>query len=367
MRHLIRIAALLWALTECVAAQVLAPPSQPVAPVPAPLKIGFVYVGPVGDAGWTYQHDLARKAVLEAFGDRVTTTYVEQVSEFDDGRVFQALAEQGHELIFATVFGYTKQVEQTAAAYPRVKFEQSDGYKTASNVRNYAARTYESAYLAGMLAGGTTRSNRLGVVASIPIPEIVSVINAYTLGARAVNPKVVTNVEWVMKWFDPSGEAQAAEKLFKRGVDVMFQTTDSSAVLQVAERRGKRAIGWDSDMSAYGPHAHLASTTLNWAPYYIASVNAVLNRTWTTGSTWWGVSQGAVDLSHLAPDVPVQLVERINAARIGLAKGTLEIWRGPLWNNAGKQVLGRDAVPSDWQIAQMEYLVRGVEGVLPRP
>lgn len=331
----------------------------------SPLKIAFVYVGPIGDAGWTYQHELARRAIQQTFSDKVSTTYVERVSEFDDGRVFRDLVENGNTLIFATVFGFLKQVEAVATQYPGVKFEQSDGYKATANIRNYAARTYESAYLAGMLAGGTTRSNRLGIVASIPIPEIIGVINAYTLGARSVNPKVVTQVEWVMQWFHPPKEAKAAEKLFKRGVDVMFQTTDSAAVMEVAEAQGKRAIGWDSDMQPFGPNAHLASATVNWAPYYIKSVNDVLNGSWTTGFSWWGLAQGAVDLSNVATDVPFALVKRIDTARQRLKEGSLQVWRGPIWDNAGKLVLSDSSVASDQEIARMAFLVRGVETRLP--
>lgn len=330
-----------------------------------PLKIGFVYVGPVGDAGWTYQHDLGRKAVEEAYGDRVQTTYVEKVSEYDDGGVFRELAAQGNKLIFATTFGFMKQVEQVAPALPNVRFEHAQGYRRASNVSTYDIRTYEGAYLAGMLAGGMTRNHQLGIVASIPTPEIVAVINAFTLGAQAVNPRVVTRVEWVMLWFHPPKEAAAAQKLFKSGVDVMFQTTDSSAVLETAERLGRRGIAWDSDMSAFAARAQLGAVEVSWAPYYLQAVENMLTGTWSSGATWWGIRQKAIDLRRLASDVPQTLRERINAARIGIADGTLKIWSGPLQDNHKQLMLRAGYVADDNDIARMSFLVRGVIGELP--
>lgn len=344
-------------------------PARPRSPaksaVQGPLKIGFVYVGPVGDAGWTYQHDLGRRAVEEAYGDRVQTTYVEKVSEYDDGSVFRELAAQGNTLIFATTFGFIKQVEQVAPALPNVRFEHAQGYKRAANVSTYDVRTYEGAYLAGMLAGGMTRNHQLGIVASIPTPEIVAVINAFTLGAQAVNPRVVTHVEWVMLWFHPPKEAAAAQKLFKRGVDVMFQTTDSSAVLETAERLGCRGIAWDSDMSAFAARAQLGAVEVNWAPYYLQVVERMLNETWSPGASWWGISQKVVDLAHLASDVPPKLKARIDAARLGIANGNLKIWRGPLHDNRKQLMLPAGQVADDSDIARMNFLVRGVEGGLP--
>lgn len=330
-----------------------------------PLKIGFVYVGPVGDAGWTYQHDLGRKAVEESYGDRVQTTYVEKVSEYDDGGVFRELAAQGNKLIFATTFGFMKQVEQVAPALPNVRFEHAQGYKRSANVSTYDVRTYEGAYLAGMLAGGMTRNHQLGIVASIPTPEVVAVINAFTLGAQAVNPRVETRVEWVMLWFHPPKEAAAAQKLFKSGVDVMFQTTDSSAVLETAERLGRRGIAWDSDMSAFAAHAQLGAVEVNWAPYYLQAVENMLNGTWSSGTTWWGIRQNAIDLKHLASDVPQALRERINAARIGIADGTLKVWRGPLQDNHKQLMLPVGSVAADYDIARMNFFVKGVIGELP--
>jgi basic membrane protein A and related proteins len=330
-----------------------------------PLKIGFVYVGQVGDAGWSYQHDLGRQAVEQAFGPRVQTTYVENVSEISDGQVFRDLAATGHQLIFATAFGYLGQIQLVSPDLPGVKFEHVQGYKRAQNVRTYDVRTYEGAYLAGMLAGGMSRSNKLGVVASIPVPEIVSVINAFTLGAQAVNPKAVTEVEWVMQWFDPPNEATAANKLFKRGVDIAFQTTDSAAVLMAAQRHGRRGIAWDSDMSKFAPRAHLGAVEVNWAPYYQLAVEQALNGTWSTGTSWWGIDRKAVDLTHLADDVPKRLKARIDEARTSIANGSLKIWQGPMKDNRQAPMLSPGEVADDRYIANMNQLVWGVKGTLP--
>jgi len=295
----------------------------------------------------------------------VQTTYVQNVSEFGDGQVFRSLAANGHRLIFATTFGYLKQVEQVAKELPDVKFEHAEGYKLAANVRTYAVRTYESAYLAGMLAGGMTRSNRIGVVASIPIPEVIAAINAYTLGARTVNAKATTKVEWVKSWFAPPLEAAAAERLFKRGVDITFQTTDSSAVLATAQKHGKRGIAWDSDMQSFAPKAQLGAATVNWTPYYLKAVGEALDGTWHTGSTWWGVDHDAVDLSHLSADVPASLVARIDVAKQAIKEGKLAIWHGPLSDNMNRVMIQADEIATDAHVTGMNYLVRGVEGRLP--
>ncbi|MDP2988175.1 BMP family ABC transporter substrate-binding protein, partial [Hydrogenophaga sp.] len=240
------------------------------APKPEPLKIAFAYVGPVGDGGWTFAHDNGRKALEAEFGDKIVTSFVENVPESADAeRVIRDLAGQGNKLIFGTTFGYMEPMLKIAPDFKDVKFEHATGYKTAENMRTYDSRTYEGAYMAGVIAGSMTKSNKLGVVASIPIPEVIRNINSFTMGAQSVNPKVTTSVVWVNGWFDPPKETEAATSLINGGADVLFQNTDSSAVLQTAEKLGKRAFGWDSDMTAYGPKAHLGSAIINWAPYYI--------------------------------------------------------------------------------------------------
>ncbi|MFL6692124.1 MAG: BMP family ABC transporter substrate-binding protein, partial [Ramlibacter sp.] len=268
---------------EEAAAPAAAPaPATAAAPAPAaaPLKVAFAYVGPVGDGGWTFAHDNARKAVEKEFGARIQTSFVEKVPEGADAeRVFRDLVGQGNKLIFGTTFGYMEPMLKVAADSKDVKFEHATGYKTAENMRTYDSRTYEGAYMAGVIAGKMTKTNPLGVVGSVPIPEVVRNINSFTMGAQSVNPKIKTRVVWVGEWHNPPKETEAATSLINGGADVLFQNTDSSAVLQTAEKAGKYAVGWDSDMSAYGPKAHLGSSVINWTPYYIKAVNDVLNNT----------------------------------------------------------------------------------------
>ncbi|HEY9223535.1 MAG TPA: BMP family ABC transporter substrate-binding protein, partial [Variovorax sp.] len=267
---------------EEVAAPAAAPASAPAAaaaPAPAaPLNIAFAYVGPVGDGGWSFAHDNGRKALEKAFGDKVKTTFVESVPESADAeRVFRDLVGQGNKLIFGTTFGYMEPMLKVAADNKEIKFEHATGYKTAENMRTYDSRTYEGAYMAGIIAGAMTKSNTLGVVGSVPIPEVLRNINSFTLGAQSVNPKITTKVVWVNEWFSPPKETEAATALINGGADVLFQNTDSPAVLKTAQEKGKRAFGWDSDMTAYGPKAHLASAVINWGPYYIKATQDALD------------------------------------------------------------------------------------------
>ena len=253
-----------------------AAPAAPTAAAPAkpePLKIAFAYVGPVGDGGWTYAHDNGRKAVEKEFGDKVITSFVEKVPESADAeRVIRDMAGQGNKLIFGTTFGYMEPMLKAANDLKDVKFEHATGYKTAENMRTYDSRTYEGAYMAGVIAGKMSKSGTLGVVGSVAIPEVVRNINSFTLGAQSVNPKITTKVVWVNEWFNPPKETEAATALINGGADVLFQNTDSPAVLKTAQEKGKRAFGWDSDMTAYGPKAHLASAVINWTPYYTKAV-----------------------------------------------------------------------------------------------
>ncbi|HTH79157.1 MAG TPA: BMP family ABC transporter substrate-binding protein, partial [Ramlibacter sp.] len=291
-------------LAACSKSEAPAPAAAPAptaaasAPKKEPLKVAFAYVGPVGDGGWTFAHDNGRKAVEKEFGDKVQTSFVEKVPEAADAeRVFRDMVSQGNKLIFGTTFGYMEPMLKVAKDSPNVKFEHATGYKSAENMRAYDSRTYEGAYMAGVIAGKMTRTNTLGVVGSIPIPEVVRNINSFTMGAQSVNPKIKTRVVWVGDWFNPPKETEAATSLINGGADILMQNTDSSAVLQTAEKLGKRAFGWDSDMSAYGPKAHLGSAVINWGPYYIKTVKEVMDGTWKTSPTkiWWGVKEGAID------------------------------------------------------------------------
>jgi len=374
------LAATLAGLTACGKSEPPAPAPAPAptptaaapapAPAPAPkaepLKIAFAYVGPVGDGGWTFAHDNGRKAIEKEFGDKVQTSFVESVPESADAeRVIRDMASQGNKLIFGTTFGYMDPMGKVAADFKDVKFEHATGYKTAENLRTYDSRTYEGAYMAGVIAGKMTKSNTLGVVGSVPIPEVVRNINSFTLGAQSVNPKVKTKVVWVGDWYKPAKETEAATALINGGADVLFQNTDSSAVLQTAEKMGKRAFGWDSDMTSYGPKAHLGSAVINWAPYYIKATRDVLEGTWTTGQAWWGVKEGAIDMVSIAADVPEESKKRIEEIKAGLKDGSFQIWKGPITDNTGKQVLAKDAVADDKFLTGINFYVKGVEGKVP--
>jgi basic membrane protein A len=332
-----------------------------------PLKIAFAYVGPVGDGGWTFAHDNGRKEVEKAFGDKVVTSFVEKVPESADAeRVIRDMAAQGNKLIFGTTFGYMEPMLKVAADNKEVKFEHATGYKTAENMRTYDSRTYEGAYMAGVIAGKMTKTNTLGVVASIPIPEVVRNINSFTMGAQSVNPKVKTKVVWVNEWFNPPKETEAATSLINGGADVLMKNTDSSAVLQTAEKMGKRAFGWDSDMTAYGPKAHLGSAVINWGPYYVKAVGEALEGKWNGNqSSWWGVKEGAIDMVNVAADVPEDTKKKIDEIKAVLKAGTFSIWKGPIVDQSGKEMLAKDAVADDKFLGGVMFYVKGVEGKIP--
>ena len=337
------------------------------APKPEPLKIAFAYVGPVGDGGWTVAHDNARKALEKEFGDKIKTSFAENVPESADAeRVIRDMATQGNKLIFGTTFGYMEPMLKIAPDFKDVKFEHATGFKQADNMRTYDSRTYEGAYMAGIIAGKMTKSNTLGVVASIPIPEVIRNINSFTLGAQSVNPKVKTKVVWVNGWFDPPKETEAATSLMNGGADVLFQNTDSPAVLKAAEAKGKRAFGWDSDMTAYGPKAHLGSAIINWGPYYIKTTKEALDGSWKGGTgVWWGVKEGAIDLVSIAEDVPADIKTKVADVKKGLADGTYVIWKGPITDNKGKVQIAKDAAADDKFLGGLNFYVKGVEGKIP--
>ena len=343
-----------------------APVAEAPAPKPEPLKIAFAYVGPVGDGGWSFAHDNGRKAIEKEFGDKVVTSFVESVPESADAeRVLRDLAGQGNKLIFGTTFGYMESMLKVAEDNKGIKFEHATGYKTAENVRTYDSRTYEGAYMAGVIAGAMTKSNTLGVVGSVPIPEVIRNINSFTLGAQSVNPKVKTKVVWVGEWFNPPKETEAATALINGGADVLMQNTDSSAVLQTAEKMGKRAFGWDSDMTAYGPKAHLGSAVINWGPYYIKTVGDALNGKWAAGQAWWGVKEGAIDMVSVAEDVPADTKKKLDDVKAGLKDGSFVIWKGPILGQDGKEVVAKDAVADDKFLGGINFYVKGVEGKIP--
>ena len=366
-------AALVAALAGCGKKE--EPKAEAAKPAPAaeapkkaePLKVAFAYVGPVGDGGWTFAHDNGRKAVEKEFGDKVDAkTFVEKVPESADAeRVFRDLVGQGNKVIFGTTFGYMEPMLKVAGDNAGVKFEHATGYKTAPNMRTYDSRTYEGAYMAGVVAGKMTKTNTLGVVGSIPIPEVIRNINSFTMGAQSVNPKIKTKVVWVNEWFNPPKETEAATALINGGADVLMQNTDSSAVLQTAEKMGKRAFGWDSDMTAYGPKAHLGSAVINWAPYYIKATKDALDGKWETGQSWWGVKEGAIDMVSVAADVPEAAKKKVEEVKAGLKAGTFHPWTGPIVGQDGKEVLAKDAKADDKFLGGIKFYVKGVEGKVP--
>ena len=366
-------AALLAALAGC-GGKKEEPKAEAAKPAPAaaapakvePLKVAFAYVGPVGDGGWTFAHDNARKALEKELGDKIVTSFVEKVPESADAeRVFRDLAGQGNKVIFGTTFGYMEPMLKIAPDFKDVKFEHATGYKTAENMRTYDSRTYEGAYMAGVIAGKMTKTNTLGVVGSIPIPEVIRNINSFTLGAQSVNPKIKTKVVWVNEWFNPPKETEAATALINGGADVLMQNTDSPAVLKTAQEKGKRAFGWDSDMTAYGPKAHLGSAVINWAPYYIKATKDALEGKWATGSSWWGVKEGAIDMVSIAEDVPADIKAKIEEIKTGLKAGTFHPWAGPIVDQAGKELVAKGATADDKFLSGVNFYVKGVEGKVP--
>ncbi|MBR7777555.1 BMP family ABC transporter substrate-binding protein [Undibacterium rugosum] len=331
------------------------------------LKVAFIYVGPVGDAGWTYAHDAARKQVEAQYGEKVKTTFVENVPESaaDAERVIRDLASQGNKLIFGTTFGYMEAMVKVAKDFPDVKFEHATGFKTAANLAQYDVRTYEGAYLAGVAAGKLSKSGKLGVVASVPIPEVLRNINSFTLGARSVNPNATTKVVWVNKWFDPGKEREAAITLIGQGVDVLMQNTDSAAVVQTAEEKGVLAFGWDSDMTKFGPKAHVAASTIDWSVYYNKRVGEVLEGKWKSDTTWWGLKENMIDLKSFNATLSDEVKKLIAERRQGVIDGTAPIWTGPIKDNTGKEVLGKDAVADDKFLHEVKFYVEGVDGKVP--
>ena len=358
------------ALTACGKKEEAPAPAAAPAPVAAPaadkLKVGFMYVSPIGDGGWTFQHELARKAIQAKFGDKIETSMVESVPESADAeRVIRDMAGQGNKLIFATSFGYQEFVQKAAADLKDVKFEHATGYKMADNVAIYDSKTFEGAYLAGVIAGGMSKTKTVGVVASVPIPEVVRNINSFVLGAQSVYPSIKAKVVWVNEWFAPPKESEAATSLINGGVDVLYQNTNSPAVLKAAEERGARAFGKDGDMSAFAPKAHLGSAVIDWTPYYTKVTQDTLDGKWQTGSFWWGVKEGAIDLLKIADDVPQDIKDRVAKARAGLKDGTFHVWTGPVSDNTGKELLTAGQVGDLPFLTGINFFVKGVEGKVP--
>lgn len=332
-----------------------------------PVKVGFVYVGPVGDHGWTYRHDIGRLAIESEFGDQVETTYVESVPEGADAeRVIRKLASSGHDLVFTTSFGYMNPTLKVAREFPDVKFEHATGYKRSDNLATYGARFYEGRAVIGTMAGMMTKSNIIGYIGSFPIPEVVRGINAFTLAMRKVNPDAEVKVVWVNSWYDPGKEADAAKALIDQGADIITQHTDSPAPLQVAEERGVQGFGQASDMSAFAPTAQLTSIIDNWDDYYIDRTKAVMDGTWESKDTWDGIASGMVAFPEYNMSVPDDVKAAAEVVREGIIDGTLHAFQGPIMNQAGEEILPAGETMDDELLLGMNFYVQGVQGDLPK-
>lgn len=329
----------------------------------ADIKVGFVYVGPVGDHGWTYQHDQGRLALKKALGDRVEVSFVENVAEGPDAeRVIRGLVNSGHDLIFTTSFGFMEPTIKVAKQFPNVRFEHATGYKRDKNVATYSARFYEGRYVAGVIAGHMTKTGIIGYVASFPIPEVIRGINSFTRGLRSVNPDAVVKVVWVSSWFDPGKEANAANSLIDQGADILLQHTDSPAPLQTAERRNIKAFGQASDMHAFGENAQLSAIVNNWGDYYIARVRAALDGTWESGDTWGGLDAGMVKMAPYAnmPDSVKTAAEKTESL---IRSGELHPFAGPVKDQSGAVRVPEGEIAD---MHSMDWYVEGVEGNLPQ-
>lgn len=341
---------------------------SPAVQAAAPVGVAFVYLTNPGDAGWTYAHDRGSQAVAAKFGDAVKITRVENVPESADSeRVFRELAAKGNKIIIGSSFGYQDFELKVARDYPDVTFLHATGFKKAPNFGVYDVRMYQGAYLADVVAGYTTKTNTLGVVASVPIPEVIRNIDAFTLGARSVNPKVHTKVVWVNSWFDPGKEKQAAETMIGEGADVLIQNTDSSATLAAAEAKKIHAFGWDSDMKKFGPDAQLGSVVGNWGVYYTAAVGQVLGGTWKNTPVWWGVPQKAVELVDInTAAVSPEARKALAAKEASLASGKWDVFTGPIKYHAGAVKVAAGQTLSDAELLRLNWYVDGVDGAVPQ-
>ncbi|HEX2530971.1 MAG TPA: BMP family ABC transporter substrate-binding protein [Burkholderiaceae bacterium] len=331
----------------------------------AALNVGFVYVSPIGEAGWTRQHDLGRQEVEKNLNGKIKSKVVENVPEGADAeRVIRDLAQQGNKLIFTTSFGYMNPTLKVAKQFPDVKFVHLTGYKTAPNVATTNARFYEGRYLAGILAGKMTKTNVAGYVGAFPIPEVLQGINAFTRGMRSVNPKAQVKVIWINSWFDPGKERDAAITLMGEGADIVTHHTDSTAVVQAAQEKNKYAVAYHSDMRKFGPKAQIGAVTHHWDAYYTKAAQQVLNGTWKSTSVWGGIKDGMVKLEGFGPTVPNDVKQFMLAKEKEIVAGTLTPFDAPVKDNEGKVRLDKGRLGDD-ALNRMDYYVEGVFGKLP--
>lgn len=329
------------------------------------LKVGFVYNSPVGDSGWTYQHDQGRLALEEALGNAVETTYVESVTEADAARVIRQLVENGNTLVFATSFGYMNPMAEVAASYPDAVFEHATGYTQLDNMGIYHARAYEARYLSGMAAGAVSETGLAGFIASFPIPEVIRGINAFTLGMRAVDPEAQVKVIWLSSWYDPGKETEATQALVAQGADVISQFTDSPAPTIAAQEAGVWSISVGSDRSNYGPDAHLTSVLYNWGGFYSEIAQQAIDGTWESRNVWGGIGRGMTDIAPLNDAVPADAAAAIEAKRAAFADGSDHPFAGPVADQDGTERIAAGAVADDGTLLGMDWYVEGVDDRLP--
>jgi simple sugar transport system substrate-binding protein len=331
------------------------------------IKVGFIYVGPVGDGGWTYEHDQGRLALEAALGDQVETVYQESVPEGADAeRAMTQMALAGADLIFTTSFGYMDPTLNVAAKFPNVKFEHATGFKRADNVSTYSARFYEGRAVQGLIAGRMTKTNKIGYIGSFPIPEVIRGINSSFLHAKRVNPDVEFSIIWVFTWFDPAKEADAAKALIEQGADVILQHTDSTAPQAAAEKAGNViTFGQASDMAEYAPSPRVSSIIDNWGPYYIARTQAVIDGTWTSTDTWDGIGAGMVGIGEITDAVPADVKAEAEALRDAIAAGEYFPFTGPINKQDGSVWLAAGEVADDGTLAGMSFYIEGLSGDIP--
>ena len=330
------------------------------------LKVGFIYLGPIGDLGWTYMHEVGRQMMVKELGDKIETTYLENVSEGPDAeRSIVQLARTGHQLIFTTSFGYMDPTLKVAKQFPKIKFEHATGFKSAPNMGTYSGRFYEGRYIQGVIAGKMSKTGTLGYIASFPIPEVISGINATMLGAQTVNPNIKLKVIWVNTWFDPGKEADAAKALADQGADIIMQHTDSPAAMQVAAQRGIYAFGQDSDMIKFGPKTQLTAIVNNWGPYYTRQAKAMLDGTWKTGDTWDGLKEKMVLMAPYT-NMPADVKALAEKTEADIIAGTLHPFKCPVMGQDGKAVECKGGKNLDaGQILGMNFYVKGVDDKIP--
>jgi basic membrane protein A len=325
------------------------------------MKVGFVYVSPIGDAGYSYAHDVGRQAV-EAL-DGVTTSYVESVPEGPDAeRVMLNMARKGFDVIFATSFGYMDPMLKVAQQFPDIAFLHCSGFKMADNMGNYFGRMYQARYLTGMVAGAMTTSNVIGYVAAFPIPEVIRGINAFTLGAQAVNPDATVRVVWTKTWYDPATEKEGAKSLLDVGADVIAQHQDSPGPQEAAEERGKYSVGYNTDMSAFAPKAHLTAPVWNWGPYYVKVVEEVRQGTWKPEAAWPGLPEGIVDIAPYGEMVPQAVRDQVDAVKAEIAAGNDRVFVGPIYDQGGNLKFAEGVAATDEEMLSMTWFVKGVVG-----